>query len=157
MKYVIRELRETEYHLLNDFLYEAIYIPEGAEAPPKSMIDKPELQIYTEQFGKDRADYALAAESNGSVVGAVWVRIMDDYGHVDENTPSLAISLYKQYRDFGIGTALMKEMILHLKERGCKRVSLAVQKENYALKMYQKAGFKIVGETVEEYIMVKNL
>ena len=34
-----------------------------------------------------------------------------------------------------------------------KRASLAVQKANYAVKMYRKVGFEIVGENAEEYIM----
>ena len=29
MDYIIREMKESEYHLLNDFLYEAVFIPEG--------------------------------------------------------------------------------------------------------------------------------
>lgn len=41
----IREMRKTEYPLLNDFLYEAIFIPEGMQAPPKSIILLPELQV----------------------------------------------------------------------------------------------------------------
>ena len=32
---------------------------------------------------------------------------MNDYGHVDDDTPSFAISLYKEYRRNGIGTQLM--------------------------------------------------
>ena len=43
-------------------------------------------------------------------MGAVWVRIMNDYGHVDDETPSFAISLLKEYRNYGIGTELMKRM-----------------------------------------------
>lgn len=43
MKYQIREIRQEEYAVLDDFLYEAIFIPEGVEAPPKSIIKKPEL------------------------------------------------------------------------------------------------------------------
>lgn len=39
MDYKIREMKSMEYPLLNDFLYEAIFIPEGAEAPPRSVID----------------------------------------------------------------------------------------------------------------------
>ncbi len=78
---------------------------------------------------------------DGKIVGAVWVRIMDDYGHIDDSTPSFAISLYKEYRGKGIGTLLMKEMLSALKERGYKQASLSVQKENYAAKMYQKLGF----------------
>ena len=49
------------------------------------------------------------ADDEGKVIGAVWTRIMNDYGHVDDDTPSFAISLYKEYRGQGIGTCLMKE------------------------------------------------
>ena len=82
---------------------------------------------------------------------------MNDYGHVDNETPSLAISLYKEYRQFGIGTAMMKEILALLKSHGYKQVSLSVQKANYAAKLYQKIGFEIIRENEEEYIMVKHL
>ena len=157
MDYTIREILEHEYPLLNDFLYEAIFIPEGIEPPPKTIIDSPELQVYVERFGELKADRGLVAEVGGKIVGAVWVRIMNDYGHIDDETPSLAISLYKEYRGFGIGTALMKEILVLLKMDGYKRVSLSVQKANYAAKLYQKVGFEIVRENEEEYIMVNDL
>ena len=41
MNYNIRKIREDEYTLLNDFIYEAIFIPEGVEPPPKSIINQP--------------------------------------------------------------------------------------------------------------------
>lgn len=53
----------------------------------------------------------MVAEVNNEIVGAVWVRIMNDYGHIDDETPSLAISLLKEYRNYGIGTELMKQML----------------------------------------------
>ncbi len=102
-------------------------------------------------------DNCIVAEDNGHVVGAVWTRIMDDYGHVDNDTPSFAISLYKEYRGHGIGTRLMQEMLGLLKEQGYKRASLAVQKANYAVRMYEKIGFKTIDENDEEYIMVCKL
>ena len=157
MNYTIREIQKQEYSLLNNFLYEAIFIPEGIEAPPKAIITSPELQVYIEHFGELKDDRGLVAEVDGKIVGAVWVRIMNDYGHIDDETPSLAISLYKEYRGFGIGTALMKEILALLKEHGYKRVSLSVQKANYAVKLYQKVGFEIVRENEEEYIMVNYL
>lgn len=157
MDYKIREIRESEISLLNDFLYEAIFIPKGTEVPPKSIIYNPELRVYTEGFGTKKHDYALIAEVKGKAVGAVWVRIMKDYGHLDDNTPSFAISLYKEYRGYGIRTAMMKEMLRLLRIKGYKRASLAVQKANYAVKMYKNVGFRIVGENEEEYIMVCDL
>ena len=154
MEYTIREIQKQEYSLLDNFLYEAIFIPEGIEPPPKSIISSPELQIYVKHFGESKDDWGLAAEVDGKIVGAVWVRSMNDYGHIDAETPSLALSLYKDYRGFGIGTAMMKEILTLLKSHGYKQVSLSVQKANYAAKMYLKIGFEIVKENEEEYIMV---
>lgn len=157
MNYTIREMSPAEYPLLNNFLYEAIFIPDGVEAPPKSIIYSPELQVYVADYGTQTHDRALLAEIDGQAVGAVWVRIMNDYGHIDDKTPSLAISLYKGYRGLGIGTALMREMLDILKDTEYEQVSLSVQKANYAVKMYLKLGFEIVSEKEEEYIMVKRL
>lgn len=153
MEYEIREIREGEYSLLEDFLYEAIFIPEGVPAPPREIIEKPELQIYTAGFGTKKGDMGLMAEAGQKIVGAVWARIMDDYGHIDDETPSLSISLYRDCRGRGIGTALMREMLKKLSENGYGQASLSVQKANYAVKIYQNVGFKIVSENEEEYIM----
>ena len=154
MEDTIREIQKQEYPLLDNFLYEAIFVPEGIEPPPKTIITSPELQVYVDRFGESKDDWGLAAEVDGKIVGAVWVRSMNDYGHIDAETPSLAISLYKDYRGFGIGTAMMNEILTLLKSHGYSRVSLSVQKANYAAKMYLKIGFEIVKENEEEYIMV---
>lgn len=154
MNYQIRLIKDTEYDLLNDFLYEAIFVPKGAEAPPKSIISKPELQVYIQDFGTSADDICFVAEADEKVIGAVWVRIMNDYGHVEEGVPSFAISLYKEYRGYGIGTALMRQMLAELKSRGCRKASLAVQKANYAVNIYKKVGFEIIDENEEEFIMV---
>ena len=157
MDYKIRTIRESEYSLLKDFLYEAIFVPEGVPAPSRSIINRPELQIYITDFGKREDDIGLVAEIDKKVIGLVWGRIMNDYGHIDNDTPSLAIALYKDYRGLGIGTDLMKEMLRILKDRGYKQASLSVQKANYAVNMYQKTGFEIVDEKGEEYSMLCRL
>jgi ribosomal protein S18 acetylase RimI-like enzyme len=157
MNYTIRPLTPDEYGLLEDFLYEAIFIPEGVQAPPRDIIKLPELQVYIKDFGKQKGDAALAAVVDGKVVGAVWGRIMNDYGHIDYDTPSFAVSLYKEYRGKGIGTALIREMLRNLKNCGYKSASLAVQKANYAVKMYKKLGFETISENSEEFIMINRL
>ncbi len=157
MENTIREIQKQEYPLLDNFLYEAIFIPEGIEPPPKTIITSPELQVYVERFGESKDDRGLVAEIDGKIVGAVWVRIMNDYGHIDDETPSLAISLYKEYRGLGIGTDMMKEILALLKSHDYRQVSLSVQKANYATKLYLKVGFEIVRKNEEEYIMVNYL
>ncbi|MBR4582066.1 MAG: GNAT family N-acetyltransferase [Lachnospiraceae bacterium] len=153
----IRELNFDEYDVLEDFLYEAIFVPEGVEKPSRDILEKPELRLYIDCFGFIEGDNCLVAEEDGKIVGACWTRIMEDYGHVDNSTPSFAISLYPEYRGRGIGTKLMQEMLKMLKEQGYEKASLAVQKANYAVKMYKNVGFEIVDENEEEYIMVCRL
>jgi hypothetical protein len=89
MNSIIRKIKPTEYKVLEDFLYEAIYIPQGVQPPPRSIIEQPELQVYIEDFGKREDDICFVAEVRGKIVGAVWVRVMNDYGHIEEGVPSL--------------------------------------------------------------------
>ena len=155
MDYRIRPIKESEYPLLNDFLYEAIFILPGVAAPPRSITELPELQVYVRDFGSGEADVCFVAETEEKVIGAAWARIMDDYGHIENDVPSLAISLYSQYREQGIGTALMQAILAELQKRGYVKASLSVQKANSAVRLYRRMGFVAVSETDEEYIMVK--
>ncbi len=157
MDYTIRKIREEEFGILQDFLYEAVYVPDGVEPPDKKILELPELRVYIENFGNKPGDRCLVAETDDMIVGAVWARIMKDYGHVNDETPSLAISLYKDYRKCGIGTEMMRQMLAILKNDGFKRVSLSVQKENYAVKMYQNLGFQVIVDNPDEYIMIIDL
>ncbi len=77
-------------------MYEAIFIPECVSAPSKDIINQPDLQVYVKDFGKNKGDLCLVA------------------------TPSFAISLLKEYRNYGIGTELMKQMLMKLKLAGHK-------------------------------------
>ena len=153
----IRNMRVEEYATLKDLLYEAIYVPPGDAPPPRSVADRPELRIYFQGFGSGPLDRALAAVDGSRVVGSVWCRLMDDYGHIDDETPSLAAALYPEYRGQGIGTELLRAMMDALEREGVRQVSLSVQKGNPAVRLYRRVGFRIVRETEEEYIMVDRL
>lgn len=97
MDYRIREIRQEEYAILDDFLYEAIFIPDGVEAPPKSIIRQPELQVYVSDF-----DHCLVVEVDGEIIGAVWTRIMNDYGHVDDLHRLLPFPCIRIFVDKGL-------------------------------------------------------
>ena len=157
MNLTIRKMHPNEYPLLDDFLYLAIYQPDTTDLAPKSIINKPELQVYIKDFGKQEDDYCFCAEVDNRVVGAVWVRNINGYGSIDDVTVEFAISVFNEYQKMGIGTALMNRMLEHLKELNYPKASLAVQKENYAVRMYQKVGFEIVDENEQEYIMIHRL
>ncbi len=156
MDYDIREIRREEIPLLDSFLYKAIYVPPGKEAPPQSITQHPELRIYVEGFGK-KDDICRVATAEGQVIGAAWTRIIHDYGHVSDDTPSLSISVLPQYRGLGIGRSLMEAILRALKEQGYEQVSLSVQKANFAVDLYLSVGFTVIQEKDDEYIMLCRL
>ena len=160
MRYIIRPLQTSERPLLSDFLYEAIYQRDWETPIPRSVLEQPEISVFIEDFGKPD-DLCLVAVVDEQIIGAVWTRILSGavkgFGNVDEHTPEFAISLFRQYRGKGIGTRLMLAMLAELKEKEYQQVSLAVQKDNYAVEMYKNVGFHIVAENEEEYIMICKL
>ena len=72
MKYIIRDMREDEYQLLEEFLYQAIYVPAGfeGELPRRIVRDDPKCRAAFEGFGSLPDDRALVAVVDDSVIGA---------------------------------------------------------------------------------------
>lgn len=160
MNFTIRKMKQSEYGMLRDLTYEAIFQRDENHFISRDVLEQPDIKVFYEAFGK-YDDLCLVAEVDKKIVGAVWTRILlgeiKGFGNMDSDTPEFAIALYKEFRGKGIGTALMQRMINCLKENGYKRASLAVQKDNYAVKLYEGVGFSIVKESKEEYVMVCNL
>lgn len=160
IKYLIREIEPHELVILEDMLYEAIFQPDENNILPREVIKQPEIGVYIENWGNPD-DLCLVVDVDGKIIGAVWTRILagkiKGYGNIDDQTPEFAMSLFKEYRNKGIGTVLMKEMIEKLKEHGYKQTSLSVAKDNYALKMYKNVGFEIITEQEHDYLMLLNL
>ena len=151
---MIRGLKEKEYNLLEEFLYQAIYIPEGFSPLERSILQDPDLQMYVKDFGHKDGDFALAAEENGQIVGIVWVRLMKDYGYYNDQTPSLSISLLPEFRAKGLGQQLMVAIQDLLKSKGYPGVSLSVSKENPAVRFYRRLGFVVVEDRQDDFLMV---
>lgn len=147
-------MTRAEFPLLSGFLYEAIFIPEGAAPPPRTVLLSPPLRDYVAGFGSRRDDRALVAEAAGRVVGAVWVRCGAGFGRVAEGVPELAAALDPACRGRGVGTRLLRAMLRLLADEGYPAVSLSVQKANPAVRLYRRLGFQVVREHPEEYVMV---
>jgi [ribosomal protein S18]-alanine N-acetyltransferase len=150
----IHKLQEYDYPFLEDFLFEAIYIPDGSPPLDKSIIFQPELYCYVKDFGQEH-DLGFIIESDDKPVGAVWTRLFSEqqkgYGYVDNETPELSMAINPDFRNQGFGTQLLEKMLLKLQESGYKKVSLSVDKRNFAYQLYLKFGFQehqIDGNTV---------
>jgi ribosomal protein S18 acetylase RimI-like enzyme len=153
----IRPIGKSDCDCLREFLYQAIFIPEGTEPLPLDIVDKPEIFVYIKNFGTQPGDIGVVAEQNGRVIGAAWTRIIPAFGHVDDDTPELAVSILPEFRGYGIGTKLLKRLFELLREHGYKHTSLSVQKANPAARLYRRMGYEIIRENDEDYIMLRRL
>ncbi len=157
----IRPIEGRDHRLLEEFLYQTIFIPEGVEPPAREIIFLPEIFVYIDGFGAED-DLGVVAEADGEVVGAAWTRIIPAFGHIDGATPELAISMLPGWRGRGVGSRMMERLFGMLRERGYRRTSLSVQKDNPAVRFYKRLGYAIVDERPdgaghEDYLMVKDL
>lgn len=153
---IIREIKPIEYPFLKEMLYQAIFVADKTVVLPREIIEQPDLRIYIQDFGKT-GDYCLVAEQYGELIGAIWVRYINGYGFVDNETPELSMAVLKEHRGTGIGEKLLTAMIDRLKDKQLKRVSLSVDRENYAYWFYKKHGFANYLESEDSITMTKEL
>jgi [ribosomal protein S18]-alanine N-acetyltransferase len=160
MNMLFRQIDTNDYPFLQEMLYEAIFVPEGEEPFPKSIIDLPEIAKYIENWG-DKGDFGLIIQCNNQPVGAIWCRLYTEdhkgYGFVDAYTPEVSIALKAAFRNQGFGTQMMEQTFMLAKENGYKALSLSVDKRNRAASLYIRMGFEIVDDGGTDYKMKKEL
>lgn len=153
---IIREIKPIEHPFLKEMLYQAIFVADKTIVLPREIIEQSDLRKYIQDFGK-KGDYCLVAEQYGKLIGAIWIRLINGYGFVDNETPELSMAVLKAHRGNGIGEKLLIAMIDRLKDKQLKRVSLSVDRENYSYGFYKKHGFVDYLESEDSITMTKEL
>ena len=142
---------------LQEMMYEALFIPAGAPTPPREIIWEPNLSKYHMHWGRE-GDCGLIAEVNNEEVGAIWCRLFTvkdkSYGFVSPEIPEMVIALKAPFRNRGIGTKLISALHEILREEGTEGISLSVQKDNRAIQLYRRLGFKPVDQVGTAYTML---
>jgi ribosomal protein S18 acetylase RimI-like enzyme len=76
------------------------------------------------------------------------LRATDDdhgYGFVATDVPELSIGVTADERGRGVGTALLEELLAQARATGHPAVSLSVETDNPAVRLYERLGFVRVG------------
>ncbi|HEU0242144.1 MAG TPA: GNAT family N-acetyltransferase [Micromonosporaceae bacterium] len=142
-------------------LYEAVtWHPERSLPPQEQLLAHPELALFHEGWPR-LGDIAVVAERAGEPVGGAFARLFtnDDHssGYVDSATPELAIAVWPEHRGRGLGARLLAALADEARAAGFARLSLAVERDNPAAHLYQRCGYRVVGEPGDDYLMVLDL
>jgi GNAT superfamily N-acetyltransferase len=141
----VRELSEDDLPFMREMLYAALDWRPGVELPPPDFVlAHPQVVIFHDGWGRE-GDAGVVAEEGGRPVGAAWWRFFTDEvhgeGYVDTDTPELAIAVVDGFRGHGIGRALMEALHERGRELGLRRVSLSVDADNPAKRLYASLGY----------------
>ncbi len=141
----VRDLRGDELDFLREMLVAALAWRPGVELPPVELVlAHPQVVVFHEGWGR-AGDTALVAENGGKRVGLVWLRFFTEEAHgegfVDETTPELAIAVVEGHRGQGVGTRLMETIHERARQDGVARISLSVEAENPAKRLYERLGY----------------
>jgi ribosomal protein S18 acetylase RimI-like enzyme len=153
----IRSLTAADQAFLWETLYQALYVPEGADPFPRDVVRLPEIGRYAEDWGR-LDDLGFVAVIDETCVGATWIRLLKGankgYGFVDETVPELTIALAPEFRGRGIGTELLARLMAEAKNRH-HAISLSVSPDNPALRLYRRFGFEVVASSGNSLTMIK--
>ncbi|MBA4492765.1 GNAT family N-acetyltransferase [Paenactinomyces guangxiensis] len=162
MEYIFRIIKPSDAPLLKEFLYLAIYVPEGEQPPAKEITERPELSRYLENWGQPGdLGFIVELKKESKPIGAAWFRQFNKenpgYGFVAENIPELSIAVLPGYRGQGLGRDLLTRIINQARLEGYPGLSLSVSKQNPAVSLYERLDFKHVRDTGDTQVMLRDL
>lgn len=154
----IRAATVADTPFLREMLREA-----AAEPPerPRSSLDDtlavPEIARYLKDWGRPGDTGRVAEDSAAVPVGAAWYRLFSTaepgYGFISESVPEVSIAVSKGARGAGVGTALLAALIAEARDQGHPSLSLSVLRENTAVRLYKRCGFRVVEATADHQTM----
>jgi ribosomal-protein-alanine N-acetyltransferase len=156
---IYRPVNNDETYFLKEMLWEAIFLPaETKRKLTKALLEHPDICKYYHGWGRP-GDVAIVAvrQETGMLAGCAWGRLFnaDDkgYGYIDDETPELSIAVDPAFRDRGIGTKLLQEIIEVYRMKAYPKLSLSVNKDNPSVRLYLRTGFKIYASKDDSLIM----
>ena len=141
----IRELRVDETPFIEEMLWAALAWRPGVELPQRELVlAHPQVVVFHAGWGR-AGDVGLVAEEDAKPIGLVWYRFFTDEEHgegfVDEETPELAIAVRDGHRGRGVGAQLMEAIHERARADGVAQISLSVNLDNPARRIYERLGY----------------
>ena len=157
---LFRSAEDGEF--LADMLVEAVnWSPEWKPRSRREVLSDPRTAHYIAGWPRD-SDLGVIAEAGSEPAGAAWVRFFpaDDpaYGFVGPDVPELTIGVAAAWRGRGVGRALLRAVAASAADAGIGRISLSVERKNFAQQLYLSEGYRVVDSSdAQSDTMVKDL
>lgn len=153
----IRPVAPTDVDLLRDMAFYAARWRPGQENDSKdAALSDDHVARYVDGWGRP-GDLGSIAEERRRPVGAAWLRLFPSerpgYGFIDPTIPELSIAVVPDRRGSGIGLALLTATVAAARKAGHSAVSLSVEVDNPARRLYKRVGFKDVRQVEGSWIM----
>lgn len=155
-----RPISAKDSEFIREMLYLGVFFSDESKKPSKpELLSVPAIFRYHKRLFE--SGEGIIAEECGVPAGAAWFILFPEtdkgYGFVDANTPELSIAVAKESRNRGIGTGLLHALIELAKGRGFESMSLSVDADNPAIRLYERAGFRKTRKEITSWVMVKEL
>jgi GNAT superfamily N-acetyltransferase len=154
---LIRAASAIDVEVLRDMsFYAARWRPGQENDSRESVLSDDHVARYVDGWGRP-GDMGFIAEEHGQPVGAAWLRLLSrerpGYGFIDTTIPELSIAVVPTRRGSGIGLALLTAILDAARQAGHPAVSLSVEVDNPAQRLYERVGFKKVGQVGGSWTM----
>lgn len=130
--------------LLEDMVAVAADWRNEVVTPTAEILAIPSFAHYVEGWPRT-GDHGLVAEIDGVGIGAAWWRLLPatdpGYGYLDESTPEVTIGVRPGHRGAGVGRELLTGLVDAARRCGLEALSLSVEHENPARRLYRRVGF----------------
>jgi ribosomal protein S18 acetylase RimI-like enzyme len=149
VRFFVREARREDERFLSEMLYEAAtWRPGPRRSSASEVLSLPEIAVYISGWGRPGDEGLIAEAETGEPVGATWYRLFSEeahgFGYVNAETPELTIAVRQDLRGRGIGSALLAELIARARKGRVSALSLSVEADNPALRLYERAAFRVI-------------
>lgn len=157
----IRPAGQSDGLFLGDMVVEAANWRQGGARPKHEVLTHPDHSRYVAGWMRPGDAGFVALDAQDDPIGAAWYRTFPraeaGFAYVGTGVPELIIGVRPIWRAHGVGRGLLQRLTEHARGQGCARISLSVERDNFAVTLYRSEGFAVVNAGHGRSTMVKRL
>ncbi|MFE7196045.1 GNAT family N-acetyltransferase [Microbacterium oxydans] len=146
----LRRASQTDAMFLGDMLVEAANWRAGGVRPRHEVLNSTEHRRYLAGWKRMSDDGLVALGDDDVAVGAAWYRVLPQnapgFGFIGIAVPELIIGVHPLWRARGVGRSLLRGVVQLAGSQGHARISLSVERDNFARNLYRAEGFAVVAQ-----------